>query len=175
MWLAHALTLARLPLAVGFWLTYGDLRWSVAMVAAAGLTDALDGRVARWSRRRTGDTSPSAGEWLDPLVDKAFVLVVVGAVQHHAPVPWGLIALIVSRELLLIPLAALYRLAVHGRGAHAFQADAFGKAATVAEFAALAALVAYRPALPLLAVAAGVLGVVAVVHYVRRARHLARQ
>lgn len=171
MWLAHVLTLSRIPIAVGFWWTYGDRRWSMALLALAALTDAADGAVARWSRRRTGITTPSAGEWLDPLADKVFVLVAIGAVQHHAPAPWALVALIVARELVLIPLATVYRLAIHGRGAHAFQAAPIGKAATVAEVAALAALVLYRPALPALAIVAGVLGVAAAARYVLRARH----
>ena len=85
-----------------------------------------------------------------------------------------LVALIVARELVLIPLATVYRLAVHGRGAHAFQAAAIGKAATVAEVAALGALVIYRPALPPLAIVAGVLGVAAAARYVLRARHVRR-
>lgn len=171
MWLAHVLTLSRIPIALGFWWSYGDRRWSMALLALAALTDAADGAVARWSRRRTGITTPSAGEWLDPLADKVFVLVAIGAVQHHAPAPWPLVALIVARELVLIPLATVYRLAIHGRGAHAFQAAPIGKAATVAEVAALAALVLYRPALPALAIVAGVLGVAAAARYVLRARH----
>lgn len=172
MWFAHVLTLSRIPIALGFWWTYGDRRWSIALLVLAALTDAVDGAVARWSRRRTGITAPSAGEWLDPLADKTFILIVLGAVQARDPAPWGLLALIVARELVLIPLAAVYRLAVHGRGAHAFQAEAIGKAATVAEFAALAALLLYRPALAPLAVVAGALGLLAAGRYVRRARHV---
>lgn len=174
MWLAHVLTLSRIPIALGFWWSFGDRRWSMALLALAALTDAADGAIARWSRRRTGITTPSAGEWLDPLADKVFVLIAIAAVQHHAPAPWPLVALIVARELVLIPLATVYRLAVHGRGAHAFQAAPIGKAATVAEVAALAALVLYRPALPPLAIVAGVLGVAAAARYVLRARHVRR-
>lgn len=174
MWFAHVLTLSRIPIAVGFWWSYGDRRWSVALLALAALTDAFDGMVARWSRRRTGITAPSVGEWLDPLADKVFVLVAIAAVQHHDPAPWPLVALIVARELVLVPLATVYRLAVHGRGVHAFQAAAIGKAATVAEVAALAALLLYRPALPPLAIIAGVLGVAAAGRYVIRARHVHR-
>lgn len=171
MWLAHALTLSRIPIAVVFWLTYGDWRLSLALVVLAALTDAVDGTVARWARRRTGDTRPSAGEWLDPLADKAFIIGVLGAIQVHDPAPWGLIALIVARELLLIPLATIYRLVVHGRGEHAFQADPIGKAATIAELVAIAALVIRSPIVVPLAVIAGTLGVIAVIRYIARASH----
>lgn len=163
--LAHALTLSRIPLAVLFWMTYGDPAWSIALVAVAALTDALDGTVARWAMRRSGATR-SAGEWLDPLADKVFVIGVLAAIQLHDPAPWGLIALIAARELVLIPLAAAYRLVVPARMPHAFEAGAIGKAATIAELAALAALIVRSSlALPL-AVAAAALGLTAVVAYV---------
>lgn len=171
MWLAHALTFSRIPIAILFWLTYGDWRISFALVVLAALTDAADGTVARRARRRSGDTGPSAGEWLDPVADKIFILVVLAAIQVHDPAPWGLVALIVARELVLIPLAAAYRLVVHGRGEHAFQAQAVGKAATIAELVAIGALVAYRPLVAPLAITAAALGLLAVIHYVLRATH----
>ena len=171
MWLAHALTLSRIPIAAVFWLTYGDWRLSLALVAVAALTDAADGTVARWARRRTGDTRPSPGEWLDPLADKAFIIIVLAAIQVHDPAPWGIVALIVARELLLIPLATAYRLVVHGRREHAFKASAIGKAATIAELVAIAALVLRSTLVTPLAIVAGVLGVVAVINYIARASH----
>lgn len=175
MWIAHALTLSRIPIAIGFWLTYGDWRWSLALVVLAALTDAVDGTAARWWRRRTGDTRPSMGEWLDPLVDKAFIIVVIAAIQMHDPVSWGLIALIVARELVLIPLAAIYRIVVRDRGEHAFQAGSIGKAATVAELVAIAALVVRSSLVVPLAVIAGTLGIIAVIHYIGRASHEAME
>jgi cardiolipin synthase len=177
MWLAHALTLSRIPIAIVFWLTYGDWRMSLALVVLAALTDAADGTVARWARRRSGDTRPSIGEWLDPLADKLFVIGVLGAIQVHDPAPWWLIGLIVARELLLLPLAAVYRVVVHGRGEHAFKAAPIGKAATIAELFAIGALVlrpvvasahVYVMSLALLACA---LGVLAVISYIARASH----
>lgn len=173
MWLAHALTLSRIPIAVVFWLTYGDWRWSLALVLLAALTDAADGAVARRWRARTGDTRPSPGEWLDPLADKAFVILVLGAIQVHDPVPWVLVALIAARELVLVPLATIYRLVVRGRGEHVFKADAVGKAATIAEILAIAALIARSHLVLPLAVIAAALGLVAVIRYVARASHAA--
>ena len=171
MWLANALTISRIPIAVVFWLTYGDWRWSLGLVALAAVTDAADGNVARWARRRTGDTRASAGEWLDPLADKVFILVVLAGLQYYDPAPWGLIALILARELVLIPLAAIYRLVIHGRGEHAFQAGALGKAATVAELFAIGALILRTWAVYPFAIAAAVLGLCAVGQYIVRASH----
>ena len=171
MWLAHALTLSRIPIAVVFWLTYGDWRWSLALVVLAALTDAADGNVARWARRRSGDTRPSIGEWLDPVADKLFIIIVLAAIQAHDPQPWWVLGLIVARELVLIPLAGVYRLVVHGRGKHAFKADALGKAATIAELAAVAVLIVRSSWIVPIAVIAAALGLVAVVHYIVRAQH----
>ena len=168
MWLANALTVSRIPLGVLFWVTYGDRAWSVALVALAALTDAADGTVARMARRRTGDVRPSAGEWLDPVADKVFVILVLGAIQVHDPAPWGLVALIAARELVIVPLAAAYRLIVPGRAPHAFQAGLLGKAATVAELFAIAALILRVPVALPLAIAAAGLGLAAVVTYVSR-------
>jgi cardiolipin synthase len=168
MWLANALTVSRVPLAVVFWVTYGNLAWSIALVVLAALTDALDGTVARWAMRRRGVTGSTAGEWLDPLADKAFVILVLGAIQTHDPAPWGLIALIAARELVVIPLAAAYRLVMPSRMPHAFKAGTLGKAATIAELAAILALILRSPlALPI-AIAAATLGVAAVITYIAR-------
>jgi cardiolipin synthase len=171
MWLAHALTLSRIPIAIIFWLTYGSPWLSLALVGLAALTDAADGNVARWARRRSGDTRRSAGEWLDPLADKLFILIVLGAIQVHDPVPWWLIGLILAREVVLVPLAAVYRVVVHGRAEHAFQAGIVGKAATIAEMFAIMALITKSPAIMPLAITAAVLGLVAVGQYVSRAAH----
>jgi cardiolipin synthase len=172
MWLAHALTLSRIPIAVVFWLTYGSSpAVSLSLVVLAALTDAADGTVARRARRRSGDTGASAGEWLDPLADKVFILVVLAAIQVHDPAPWPLVALIIARELVLLPLAAIYRLVSHGRSEHAFQAEGIGKAATIAELVAIATLIVYRPIVAPLAVTAAALGLLAVIHYILRATH----
>src|SRR3954469_5319558 len=167
MWLAHALTLSRIPIAAVFWLTYGNQPLSLALVVLAALTDAADGNVARWVKRRSGSTS-TLGEWLDPLADKIFVVLVLGAIQVHDPVPWGLMALIVARELVLVPVAMIYRIVIHGRGEHAFKAGALGKAATIAEFAAIVAIILHSPFLLPLAITAGVLGLAAVAAYIDR-------
>lgn len=175
MWLANALTLSRIPIAVVFWLTYGDWRVSLGLVALAAATDAADGNVARWARRRRGVPAdrPSAGEWLDPLADKLFIVIVLAAIQVHDPAPWGVIALILAREIVLVPLAAIYRLVVHGRGAHAFKAGILGKAATIAELFAIGALILRTPVVLPLAIASAVLGLCAVGQYIVRARRSA--
>lgn len=171
MWLAHALTLSRIPLAVGLWWLWGEPAWSAALVVLAAVTDVADGRVARRARRR-GDTGPDIGGWLDPAADKLFVAIVLAAIWTHTH-DLAVIALVGARELVLVPLLAVY-LARHMPG-RALRADAFGKIATVAQFIALC-VIALAPgyALPAAGVAA-VFGLAAAVHYVARVVEAHRQ
>ncbi len=162
MWLAHAFTLSRVPLAIALWWVWGDPMWSAALVTVAAITDAADGRVARWARRR-GATGPDIGGWLDPAVDKLFVLIVLAAVWAHTHQIW-VIALVGARELVLVPLLAVY---LARRTPHRpLRADGFGKLATVAQFIALCVIaIAPTAALPA-AAGAAVLGLAAAGHYI---------
>jgi phosphatidylglycerophosphate synthase len=164
MWLAHALTLSRIPIAFALWITYGDPARSLALIVLAALTDAADGNVARWMERR-GHPHSSIGGWLDPLVDKLFVAIVLALVWIRAGEPL-VVVLVGARELLFLPLAALY--AARRPAIGELHADPIGKAATIAQFAALAAIFAAPAwALPA-AIAAATLGLVAVAHYAAR-------
>jgi phosphatidylglycerophosphate synthase len=168
VWLAHALTLLRLPLALALWWTWGDPVWSVAIVVAAALTDTADGRVARWAQRR-GARGPDIGGWLDPMVDKLFVAIVLVAIWVHTRIPHktAVIALTGARELVLVPMVAVYL--ARRRQHRPLHADRFGKLATIAQFIALC-VIALAPdhALPAAAVA-GALGLVAAAHYIATA------
>lgn len=174
MWLANALTLARIPLALAFWATYGDLRWSFAIVAVAALTDALDGPLARAARRRAylhGVRTSTAGEWLDPVADKFFVIVAVIAIASHHDAPLSMLLFACTRELAIVPLGIAYRIALFTRPRieHAFRADPIGKATTIAQLVALATIAVHSRWAPVATMVAGVLGVLAVGHYVDRA------
>ena len=177
MWLANLLTLARVPLGLLFFATFGNLAASIAVVAAAAVTDALDGWVARRVRRRhTGAVEPRRiGEWLDPVCDKFFVVTVLGTVWLELHPPAALLILIAARELILVPLGLVYvaLILVSPHIRYEFKAGAIGKAATVTQFAALLALLVESPLLPALALAAGGLGIAAAAHYVLRASRLA--
>lgn len=162
MWLAHALTLSRIPLAIAFWWVWDRPLVAAALIVLAALTDTLDGRVARWAQRR-GSRGPDIGGWLDPAVDKLFVVGVCAALWARTH-RLELIALVGAREIVLVPLIAIYlaRRAPH----RPLRADFLGKAATVAQFIALCVIaLAPAAALPAAAVAAA-LGLAAAAHYV---------
>jgi phosphatidylglycerophosphate synthase len=165
VWFAHALTLSRIPLALALWWLWGDPAWSAGFVALAAATDAADGRVARWAKRR-GGTGPDIGGWLDPAVDKLFVAIVLAAIWTHTH-ELAVIALVGARELVLVPLIGVYLARRTPR--FALRADVLGKLATVAQFIALC-VIALAPgyAFPAAGVAA-VFGLAAAGHYVAKA------
>jgi phosphatidylglycerophosphate synthase len=164
LWIAHVLTLSRIPLGMALVYAYGDAPLAVALIAIAALTDTLDGNVARMLQRR-GYTEPAIGGWLDPLIDKVFVAIVLAVIWYHSR-DLTVILLIGAREMFVLPLAAFY-LAKH-RPVGEVHADALGKAATVAQFIAVAVAVGHPPWAFAAAVVTAVLGVATGVHYVAR-------
>ena len=69
--LANQLTILRIMLIPVFVLlvVYGFLGWALVVFLIAGITDALDGLIARWTDQRT-----SLGAWLDPMADKLLLV-----------------------------------------------------------------------------------------------------
>jgi phosphatidylglycerophosphate synthase len=87
----------------------------------------------------------------------------------------GLLALIVARELLQLPMSIVYRTIPTLRRwlRYDFRASVLGKAATIAQFLAIGALVAGLPAhLPVYLAFA--LGIIALGDYLRRAIAIGR-
>ncbi|MEI8254652.1 MAG: CDP-alcohol phosphatidyltransferase family protein [Deltaproteobacteria bacterium] len=164
---ANLLSLARVPLGVAAIVMRAHPVAILALVAAAALSDVLDGRVAR---RAGGDHT--VGAWLDPVCDKAFVLaVVIGIWIERRPPAWILLALM-ARDALIVP-PVLVHFATHGRRARAleFRARPLGKATTVVQFMVIVAVMLGRIVIAgPLAVLAGVLGVAAAADYAVRAR-----
>ena len=97
--LPSALTLARLcavPLTVWLILT-GSFAPAFWVFVAAGVTDALDGALARWFDART-----TIGGYLDPIADKALLVSVYIALAAQGLVPVWLAILVVFRDLLIV-------------------------------------------------------------------------
>ena len=174
MWLAHALTVIRLPLAALFWVLATRPPYAAAVIAAAALTDMLDGRVARRALRRgAAGRVAEAGAWLDPLCDKLFAVTVLAALAVRVGTPLWVLALVGARELVVGPLALVYRLTpLHRRYHWDFHASRAGKHATVAQFVAVGALAVAAPGAVVLATVAALFGLAAAADYVRRAARL---
>jgi cardiolipin synthase (CMP-forming) len=167
----NALSLARLPLGGLFWVAlaqgpaHAELPFGV--LAAAAATDVLDG----WIARRSGADPAGTGSWLDPICDKLFVGSVLAALYVERRTSLALLALIVTRELLQVPMVLVYRTSPSLRRwlHYDFRASILGKAATVAQFLTVSAIILDSPLAWRLAVLAFALGLLALGDYIRRA------
>ncbi|MBP2227457.1 cardiolipin synthase [Azospirillum agricola] len=90
------LRILAVPLAMYMILT-GNMVWAFGLFVAAGLSDALDGAIARMFRART-----VLGGYLDPLADKALIVGVYVALGHVGLIPLWLVMLVVFRDVMII-------------------------------------------------------------------------
>jgi cardiolipin synthase len=116
------LRLAAAPLAAWLILQAHDTA-ALLLFAAAGLSDGLDGFIARrWQ------ATSRIGAWLDPIADKLLMLLCLLALWQIGVTPWWLLALVVLRDLCIaLGLALGYFLALPLM----MQASFLGKTATV--------------------------------------------
>jgi cardiolipin synthase len=126
---ANQLTLLRMFLIPAFVVLVieGELGWALVVFATAGVTDALDGVIARRSGQKT-----TLGAWLDPMADKlmlvsAFVVLTLPGLGLANRLPIWLTALIISRDVGIVVTVAIVNLAI---GRRTFKPSVFGKAAT---------------------------------------------
>jgi cardiolipin synthase (CMP-forming) len=115
------LRLAGVP--VFLWLVLGPEAdgWALALLAVSGVTDFLDGYLAR----RLGQTS-MIGQVLDPVADRLYILAVVVGLALRDVIPWWVAVSLPLRDLLLWGLVPLLR----SRGYSALPVHFLGKAAT---------------------------------------------
>lgn len=126
---ANQITLLRMLLVPAFVIlvVYGLLGWALLVFMVAGLTDLVDGLIARW----TGQQS-SLGAWLDPMADKLLLLSMFIMLTIPTPglanrLPIWLTVLVISRDVGIVLTVAVVNLAV---GPRTFRPSMFGKAAT---------------------------------------------
>ena len=126
---ANQLTILRIvfiPVLIIF-LTYGWNGLALAIFVTAGLTDVLDGIIARRFGQKT-----SVGTVLDPLADKLLMvtsLVILSLPQmgFQNPLPRWLTILLISRDALMMLVALIIVLMV---GWRFFKPSIYGKAST---------------------------------------------
>jgi cardiolipin synthase len=126
---ANQLTLLRMLMIPAFVIlvVYGELGWALVVFVAAGITDALDGLIARWSGQKT-----TLGAWLDPMADKlllltTFVVLTLPGLDLANRLPVWLTVLIISRDVGIVLTVAIVNLAI---GRRTFLPSIFGKIAT---------------------------------------------
>jgi phosphatidylglycerophosphate synthase len=171
---ADYLSLVRIPLGFVFLAVAGDLPLALAVMAVAGLSDVLDGWMAR-RHRPPDDHAHHRGDWLDPLCDKVFVTAVVVGIylQRHPPIE--LLLLLLTREILQTAAVTTMRLvpALHRVSRdYNFKAHPVGKATTVMQFFACTLLLIGHPLATAAVWVTAALGALTVAIYVSRVRAL---
>jgi cardiolipin synthase len=126
---ANQLTLLRILLVPVFALCmlYGLAGWALVTFAIAGLTDALDGLIARSTGQAT-----TIGAWLDPVADKLlvatmFVMLTVPGLGMPQRVPLWLTVLVLSRDIVIVATVTVVNLAIAKR---TFRPSILGKIST---------------------------------------------
>lgn len=132
--LPNVLTLFRFLLIPVFLYVYfsGHAKWALLVVLLAGLTDVLDGYIAR----RRGQTT-EIGSMLDPLADKSMMLTVFLSLLYTGTIPWPAALAMVFRDAGMIVFSAVF----HFRGKKTVPANFMGKLTTVLFYLAILLLV----------------------------------
>ncbi|HTP16105.1 MAG TPA: CDP-alcohol phosphatidyltransferase family protein [Streptosporangiaceae bacterium] len=124
----NAISVARLAgVPVFLWLVLGVASqaadwWAVGLLIASGLSDWLDGRLARALNQQS-----SLGEVLDPAADRLYIVATVIALAVRSIIPWWLVGVLGARELLL----GFVLLVLRRHGYPALRVSFAGKAATL--------------------------------------------
>lgn len=126
---ANQLTLLRMLLIPPFviLLMYGYRGWALLTFLTAGVTDLLDGLIARKTGQKT-----TLGAWLDPMADKLllvtmFVMLTLPDIGSANRLPLWFTVLVLSRDIAIVLTVAVVNLAV---GPRTFRPSMFGKIAT---------------------------------------------
>ena len=78
--------------------------WAIAVLMFSGLSDYLDGKIARWLNQTS-----RLGALLDPAADRLYTLATVVAFVIRDIVPWWVAAVLVARDLLVAVCIAILR------------------------------------------------------------------
>jgi cardiolipin synthase (CMP-forming) len=104
---------------------YESYGWALVILITAGLSDALDGLLARGLNQKT-----PLGAYLDPIADKLLLSSSYLELAIHAKIRWWLTIIVLGRDVLILVAAAVILITV---GYRPFPPSLFGKAATFFE------------------------------------------
>jgi CDP-diacylglycerol--glycerol-3-phosphate 3-phosphatidyltransferase len=123
--LPNALSVLRLlGVPVFLWLLLGPKEdgWALAILMISGITDWLDGKLARWLNQGS-----RLGALLDPAADRLYIVCTLVALAIRQVVPVWVVALLLGRELVL----GVMLLVLRRYGYPPLQVHYLGKAATL--------------------------------------------
>lgn len=132
--LPNSLTLLRLAILplILYFLLKDNLNWALRLLLVAGLTDSLDGLLARRLRQKT-----QVGMYLDPVADKLLLSSCFLVLAWNGRVPWLVSGLVLARDAAIIVVVVLLLLTTEIRR---FPPTALGKANTAVQVAAVFAV-----------------------------------
>ena len=108
-----------------------DFRWALILFVLAGLSDGLDGLLARKLHQQT-----LLGQYLDPIADKLLMstMFLVLSIEQRALVPWKYTVVVFSRDISILLVSGVLFIVA---GLRDFRPSIFGKANTFAQVAAI--------------------------------------
>ncbi len=118
----------------------GHYRTAFALFLIAGVTDALDGLLARWLQQRT-----VLGQYLDPVADKLLLSTLFLVLHHAGFISRRVTVFVFARDLGILIVGAILYVSI---GMRDFRPSWFGKANTLAQILAVTAVLLscfYRP------------------------------
>jgi cardiolipin synthase len=114
----------------------GHFRTSFALFMLAGISDALDGLLARWLSQRT-----TLGQYLDPIADKLLLSTLFVVLTHVGMMPRYVTVLVFSRDLGILLISTLLFATGTLRD---FRPSLFGKLNTLVQIIALIAVMVQK-------------------------------
>ena len=107
-----------------------NFKVGLLLFVIAGLSDALDGLLARWLKQKT-----TLGAYLDPVADKLLLSTLFVVLSHLELIPRWVTIMVIGRDIGILIVAAILYAAV---GMRDFSPAFFGKASTFAQIATVA-------------------------------------
>lgn len=104
---------------------YDHYSWALGILIVAGISDGLDGLLARGLNQRT-----PLGAYLDPIADKLLLSSSYFMLAFKAKISWWLAILVIGRDCLLLVACAVILITV---GYRPFPPSLYGKATTFFE------------------------------------------
>ena len=108
-------------------ISYEEYRWALLILVLSGLSDAVDGLLARKLNQRS-----ALGAYLDPIADKLLLSSSFIILAMEKRMPWWLTILVLSRDILILVVAAVIILI---SGYRPFPPSVLGKITTMFQIA----------------------------------------
>jgi cardiolipin synthase (CMP-forming) len=106
-----------------------DYKWALALFILAGLSDGLDGLLARTLHQQT-----VLGQYLDPIADKLLMSTMFLVLSIERQIPWKYTIVVFSRDVSILLISGVLFLIA---GLRDFRPSIFGKANTAAQVGAI--------------------------------------